>query len=230
MADVIISSEDLTVLGGPSQITVDTNIGPAGNRGVFVLYGIYNPNDPLAIPGFIATPQLFDLYILTDPASPDYLTVYQYVSQSGIEFWIATLKLTPNFYGTNRVVTFIDGVAELNLNIFQIGLVAVRAGALSLLNTKFIFSVQATMSNYEVMSEIDPGESDVHMPAALSVRVGDIFLDVADDEQKLPITLYGAEFNGTDMQNIDNKNVVVHLSILVVNPNDVTDLLVADGS
>jgi len=46
MAEVVVSSADLTVLGGPSQITVDTNIGPAGNRGVFVLYGVFDPNTP----------------------------------------------------------------------------------------------------------------------------------------------------------------------------------------
>jgi inhibitor of KinA sporulation pathway (predicted exonuclease) len=65
--------------------------------------------------------------------------------------------------------------------------------------------------------------SSEHLPAAVSVKVGDIFLDETDSQLKLPITLYGAEFDGTSMQNIDDKNVVAHLSILVVSPSEVTD-------
>jgi len=230
MAEVVVSSADLTVLGGPSQITVDTNIGPVGNRGVFVLYGVFDPNTPQAIPTFIATPQIFDLYILTDPSSEEYLTVYQYVSQDGINLWVPTLKLTPNFYGTNRVLTFQDGEADLDINVFQIGLVSLRQGIVSLESSRFIFSVQATLSNYELNSEINPLIPDTHFPAAVSVKVSDIFLDPADNDFKLPLTFYASEFNGTSMQKIDNKNVIVHLSILVVPPNDVTDLLTGGSS
>jgi hypothetical protein len=225
VAEVILSTPDLTVLGGPSVVELDTNIGSAGSRGTFVMFGPVNPNDPAAEVFFIDTPLIFDLYILVNPASDDYLQVYQYVIQDGVEQWIATLKLTPNFYGTNRVVTFVDGVAELDINTFEIGLVQLRAGEFSTLNTKYLFGVQATLSNYEVLSEINPMISDAHMPAAVSVKVDDIFLDETDDELKIPITLYGAEFNGTGMQPIDNKNVIVHLSILVINPNDVTNFL-----
>ena len=63
------------------------------------------------------------------------------------------------------------------------------------------------------------------MPAAISVKVGDVYLDPTDSELKLPITLYGAEFDGTSMQAINNKNVVAHLSILVVSPTEVTDFI-----
>lgn len=225
MAEVILSTPDLTVLGGPSSVEVDTNIGSAGSRGTFVMFGPVNPNDPSAEVFFIDTPLIFDLYILVDPASEDYLQVYQYVVQDGVQQWIATIKLTPNFYGTNRVVTFVNGEAQLNINTFELGLVQLRSGEFSTLNTKYLFGVQATLSNYEVLSEINPLISDAHMPAAVSVKVEDIFLDETDDELKIPITLYGAEFNGTGMQEIHNKNVIVHLSILVINPNDVTDFL-----
>lgn len=223
MAEVIVSTPDLTVLGGPASVQVDTSIGAAGPRGTFVMYGLLNPNNPAA--SFIETPAIFDLYILVDPSSEDYLQVYQYVIQDGIAQWIPTIKLTPNFYGTNRVVTFINGEAELNINVFELGLVSLRAGVLSLENTKFLFSVQATLSNYEVVSEINPLIPATHLPAAVSVKVDDIFLDETDSELKIPITLYGAEFNGTGMQDIHNKNVIAHLSILVINPNDVTDFL-----
>lgn len=223
MAEVVVSTPELTVLGGPASVRVDTNVGPSGSRGTFVMFGPVNPNDPGAEAFFIETPLIFDLYILIDSASPNYLQVYQYVVQDGIEQWIPTIKLTPNFYGTNRVITFIDGVAELDINIFEIGLAALRAGAQSLVDTRFQFSVQATLSNYEVGSESDEYISPEHLPGFVSVKVDDIYLDETDSELKLPLTFYGTEFNGTSMQAIDNKNVVVHLSILVVSPNDVTD-------
>ena len=220
MAEVVVSTPELTVLGGPASVEVDTNVGAAGNRGVFVFFGLPNPNSPSAT--FTETPIVFDLYILVDSASPDYLTVYQYVIQDGVPQWISQIKLTPNFYGTNRVVTFVNGAAELDINIFEIGLVDLRTGNLPLENSRFRFSVQATLSNYEVNSEADPLISDTHLPAMTSVKIEDIYLDETDSQLKLPITIYGAEFNGTSVQDIHDKNVVVHLSVLVVDPSDVT--------
>jgi len=223
MAEVVVSTPELTVLGGPASVQVDTNVGSAGSRGTFVMFGPINPNNPGAEVFFIETPLIFDLYIQIDSASPDYLQVYQYVVQDGVEQWIPTIKLTPNFYGTNRVLTFINGVAELDINIFEIGLVALRAGVQSLENTRFQFSVQATLSNYKVLSESNPLISNEHLPGFVSVKVDDIFLDETDSELKLPLTFYGTEFDGTSMQAIDNKSVVAHLSILVVDPTDVTE-------
>ena len=223
MAEVNLSTPELTVLGGPAQIRVDTNIGPEGNRGVFILYGLQNPNDQSA--QFITTPQIFDLYILTDPSSDDYLQVYQYLNQDGVEQWVPVIKLTPNFYGTNRVLTFINGEAELDINVFELGLVELRTEIATLLNTKFFFSVQATLSNYEILSEANPLISENHFPAALSVRTEDIYLDLVDQELKIPLTFKAAEFSGSSWQNIHNKNVIVNLSILVVNPNDVLGIL-----
>ena len=223
MAEVNLSTPELTVLGGPAQIRLDTNIGPEGNRGVFILYGLQNPNDENA--QFITTPQIFDLYILTDPSSDDYLQVYQYLNQDGIVQWIPTIKLTPNFYGTNRVLTFINGEAELDINVFELGLVELRTEIATLLNTKFFFSVQATLSNYEILSEANPLIPENHFPAAVSVRTEDIYLDPTDQELKIPLIFKATEFSGSSWQNIHNKNVIANLSILVVNPNDVLGIL-----
>jgi hypothetical protein len=221
MAEVIISTPELTVLGGPTSVQVDTNVGAPGNRGVFVFFGLADPNSPAAT--FTEIPIVFDLYILVDSSSDNYLQVYSFLVQDGVAQWIPQIKLTPNFYGTNRVVTFVEGVAELDINIFEIGLVDLMSGSLPLENSRFRFSIQATLSNYEVNSESDPLISSEHLPAAVSVKVEDIFLDETDSQLKLPITLYGAEFDGTTMQSIDDKNVVAHLSILVVSPSEVID-------
>ena len=223
MAEVILSTPELTVLGGPAEVRLDTNVGPAGNRGVFVHSGFFNPNNPLAT--FLAPPIIFDLYILTDPSSDDYLQVFQYVNLDGVEQWIPTIKLTPNFYGTNRVLTFISGEAELEINLFELGLVNLVNNIPTLDGTRFFFSVQATLSNFELLSETSELIPENHYPAAVSVRVDDVFLDEIDEELKIPLTFKGAEFNGTTWQNINNKNVIANLSILVVNPNDVLDIL-----
>lgn len=223
MAEVVVSTPELTVLGGPASVEVDTNIGPAGNRGVFVFFGLLNPKnlDETEISTFNSfltePPIVFDLYILVDSSSDDYLTVFQYLFDDGVFQWDERLKLRPNFFGTSKVATFVDGVAEIYINTQEIGLLSL----LSFQNSRFLFSVQATLSNYEVLSNSDPSYSSQHLPAAVSVKVDDVFLDETDNVQKLPITLYAAEFDGTSMQNIDDKNVVVHLSILVASPTEV---------
>ena len=223
MAEVVVSTPELTVLGGPASVEVDTNIGPAGNRGVFVFFGLLNPKnlDETEISTFNSfltePPIVFDLYILVDSSSDDYLTVFQYLFDDGVAQWDERLKLRPNFFGTSKVATFVDGVAEIDINTQEIGLLSL----LSFQNSRFLFSVQATLSNYEVLSNSDPSYSSQHLPAAVSVKVDDVFLDETDNVQKLPITLYAAEFDGTSMQNIDDKNVVVHLSVLVASPTEV---------
>ena len=223
MAEVVVSTPELTVLGGPASVEVDTNIGPAGNRGVFVFFGLLNPKnlDETEISTFNSfltePPIVFDLYILVDSSSDDYLTVFQYLFDDGVAQWDERLKLRPNFFGTSKVATFVDGVAEIDINTQEIGLLSL----LSFQDSRFLFSVQATLSNYEVLSNSDPSYSSQHLPAAVSVKVDDVFLDETDNVQKLPITLYAAEFDGTSMQNIDDKNVVVHLSVLVASPTEV---------
>lgn len=223
MAEINLSTEDLTVLGGPSSVTVETNVGPAGERGVFVMYGLPNPNSPSA--QFITTPKLFDLYIVTDPSSENYLQMYQYLIQDGVEQWVPAIKLTINFYGANKPLTFINGEASVDINIFELGLVNLRTEFITLENTKHFFNVQATLNNYEATSLVNPLIPQNHYPAALSVRVDDIYQDTVTEELLIPITFKAAEFDGTNWQPIHNKNVIVNMAIFVVNPEDVTNAL-----
>lgn len=228
MAEVNLATEDLTVIGGPSSITVETNVGAVGNRGVFVMYGIENPNDPNA--SFITTPQLFDLYIVIDPSSEDYLQMYQYVNQDGVEQWIPAIKLSINFYGTNKLVTFINGEATLDINVFELGLLNLRTDFPTLENTKHFFTVQATLSNYEASSLISNLIPEEHYPAAISVKIDDIEQDPTTEELFVPLTFKAAEFDGTDWQPINNKNVILNLAIfVVVNPGDLLDFVAGES-
>lgn len=223
MAEINLSSADLTVLGGPSSITLETNVGPAGNRGVFVMYGLLEPNDPNAT--FITTPQVFDLYIVADPSSDNYLQMYQYVNQDGIEQWVPSFKLSINFYGANKPLTFVNGEASLAINIFELGLLNIRTEFVTLENTRFLFNTQVTLNNYDALSLINPAIPANHYPAAVSAVAGDIYQDPNSQELFVPITIKAAEFNGTSMQPIHNKTVIASLAIFLVNPSDVTDLI-----
>lgn len=76
MAEVLVSSDNLSVLGGPSSITLNLDTGAQGQRGTFILYGFPNPNSEEAQETFISEPQIFDLYVVVDPSSDDYLQIY----------------------------------------------------------------------------------------------------------------------------------------------------------
>ena len=62
MAEVILSTEDITVLGGPSSINVDVDFGPPGTRGSQIFIGQGNPNDPTTEIGQDVI-NILDLYI-----------------------------------------------------------------------------------------------------------------------------------------------------------------------
>jgi hypothetical protein len=44
MADVLLSNDDITVLGPPNTVEVLVDIGPTGTRGSQVFVGIGDPN------------------------------------------------------------------------------------------------------------------------------------------------------------------------------------------
>ena len=236
MAEVIVSTQDLTVLGGPASIQLDTNIGPPGNRGVFVFFGLQNPSTAESLSEFNSTltepPIPFDLYIVLDTASDDYLAVFQYVFENGVPQWNFRIRLRPNFFGANKVATFIDGEATVEINSEDLGVTSL-ASVQSFVNTRFQYSVQATLSNYNLDSEFDPGVSGTHYPAAVSVDVGDLFQDPSDQIIKLPITIHAAEFDGTSfspvgeitLENPYGKNVFVHLSVLGVSPTEILNFI-----
>ena len=46
MAEVLISSDDLTVLGGPSTVAVDLDFGATGTRGSLIYASNGDPNLP----------------------------------------------------------------------------------------------------------------------------------------------------------------------------------------
>jgi hypothetical protein len=109
MVDILLSSEELAVFGGPAAIDVNVDFGPAGTRGSLILTGNGKPTDPdVDLPNDI---QPFDLYINLNPNDFEYLFLYQYGSINGVLTWSRVLRLIPNTAIANLPVIFYKGEA-----------------------------------------------------------------------------------------------------------------------
>jgi hypothetical protein len=109
MVDILLSSEELAVFGGPASIDLNVDFGPAGTRGSLILTGNGKPTDPdVDLPNDI---QPFDLYINLNPNDFEYLFLYQYGSINGILTWSRVLRLIPNTAIANLPVIFYKGEA-----------------------------------------------------------------------------------------------------------------------
>jgi len=115
MPEVLLSNDDVTVLGPPSQIDLLLDIGPQGLRGSQVFIGTGDPNS-IEIG---QEPELNDLFINTSPG-PDYGYLYQYVSEPGGDVWIEVLKLNPTIFAKNYSVTFTSGSGDIIIPISDI--------------------------------------------------------------------------------------------------------------
>jgi hypothetical protein len=92
MAEVILSSDDLTVLGGPAEISVDVDFGPKGDRGSLIFYGLGKPDEISTLPEDL---KAYDTYINASPTDSEYQFLYQYISaDGGTPSWVKIFKLT----------------------------------------------------------------------------------------------------------------------------------------
>ena len=117
MPTVLLSNDDLTVLGSPEIVELLVDIGPKGTRGSKIFAGIGNPNDPGVLTG--QTILLNDLYINTTPGA-DYGYLYQYISQPGGTTWVEILKINPTIFPYIHETTFTAGTSEIVIPISSI--------------------------------------------------------------------------------------------------------------
>lgn len=102
--DVLVNTDDIVVLGGPSQIDVAVDIGPQGTRGAKFFVGAGNPNT-LTLPEI---PALGDLFINSSTAS-DYGWMYIYTQSLSGNTWEQAVKLQPAIYTSNIEITLDSG-------------------------------------------------------------------------------------------------------------------------
>jgi hypothetical protein len=172
MAEVILSTEDLTVLGGPSSISVDVDFGPAGVRGSQIFVGDGDPNSPETEIGQ-SDIKILDLYINIGTSSDEYRYVYQYVSENAINYWKKLFKLIPDIKSLNSSATFVDGETTVDVLISEI------------VSSELVSSIEA--SSFNVQATIQ-GTS----PVALSVSLGTP--SGTGSARTLPVTINASEF------------------------------------
>jgi hypothetical protein len=109
MVDILLSSDDLSVFGGPASIDVNVDIGAQGVRGSYIFTGPGKPTDPDV--EFPLEIKPFDLYINLKPSDLEYLFLYQYGNINGVLQWSRVLRLIPNTALANIPVIFYNGEA-----------------------------------------------------------------------------------------------------------------------
>jgi hypothetical protein len=113
--EVLVNTEDITVLGPPPEVKVQLDVGATGTRGSQVFVGTGNPNSVV----IGQTPILNDLYINNAPGE-EYSYLYQYVSSLGTNTWIPILKVNPTIYSANHLQTFTSGITTISIPIANI--------------------------------------------------------------------------------------------------------------
>jgi hypothetical protein len=109
MVDVLVSSENVSVLGGPAEVSLSLDLGSPGPRGSNIFTGNGKPTDPDS--GLPSDIKAFDLYINIKPSDDEYLFLYQYGSVNGVLAWTRVIRLIPNTAIANVPVLFLNGQA-----------------------------------------------------------------------------------------------------------------------
>jgi hypothetical protein len=191
MPEVVLSTDDLTVLGGPSSINLEVDFGPTGNRGSQIFISNGKPEEV----EIGQDPEVFDLCINTLASDSEYKMVYQYQNVLGTDTWVPLFKLMANTYSTNRSVGFTDGSGSVNIPVSSI-VPAELVGSVTAQN----FNIQ-----YNILDGINP--------LASSISVED--LETVDDEIVLPISLKAVGYDGEAWVDATGTKTV-HLFITVV--------------
>jgi hypothetical protein len=240
MTEVVLSTEDITVLGGPSEIRLDLEVGPPGQRGNVVFTGPANPNTPEADTAFYTAPLVNDLYVLSDPGSPDYLQVYQYINRDGEFLWVESVKLRINIYSTTRPVVFTNGVGSVQINLSDLGLAGIEQTE-QLEGTGFEFftqpgsasylNAQISVSNFNaealIERQLNPlSDADLELnPVVFTYLIQDIFLDDADTKLKFNISITAAELTQLGFVPVNDKVLFVQMLITVQDPQFIFDYI-----
>jgi hypothetical protein len=190
MPDVLLSNDDITVLGPPSIIELLVDIGPSGTRGSQVFVGVGDPNSIV----IGQTPLLNDLYINTSPGG-ELGYMYQYVSEPGGDTWIKVLDLNPSIYSINYEAIFSAGTTSITIPIADI--VEVTGSPLTADN----FNVQHSISH------TNPIASSISIPA-LTGDGSNLVVDITAVE-------YSSESGPAEWLELDGY-LTVHLVVSIV--------------
>ena len=193
MADILISNEDLTVFGGPAEISLDLDIGPQGDRGSIIVGVLGDPRDTSVASAIVQETQALDIAIDYNPYSTTYKTVFQKVSTGGGLQWTPLLTLKTNYYSSVKDVTSVNGILTIPpINLSEIA-----------------DEINLTSANFSIQYSIS---SPTGGPVSTSLVVNDV---IDSPIRALPLQIKGVEYIDNAWQPMAGPKRV-HLFITVV--------------
>lgn len=198
MAEVLVAGEDLTVLGGPTTINLQTDFGSTGQRGSLIYASNGAPSDPNS--GIPSNVLPYDLAINISASSNRYLTVYQYFSADGASGWNELTRLAPNVGAVNLDIYFANGVSQQTPGIDGIAIPV----------SSITQSTELTPANFNIQYSIESVT-----PILSSFLVSPTFFTI-DNIVYLGFQINAVEFNGTGFAAVDGVTKKVNLLITVI--------------
>jgi hypothetical protein len=193
MADVVLTTDELLVLSGPSSVNVEIDFGPEGERGSLFYVSVGNPNTALVG----QTPKAKDLCVNVLKTDNEYSYVYQYNSDGANGFqWYPIIKLSPLQYNKILTGTFVDGSKVFNIPVNYI--------------VDEETSQTLTSANFNITYSI-PNEN----PIASSIEIGSFTNDPVSGLQVIPVTVNAVEYASATWQNLTGVKTV-HFVISIV--------------
>lgn len=116
--DVLLDTEDIVVLGPPTNIDVRVDVGPKGDRGSRFFVGSGDPN----VPGVLASginAIVGDVFVNASTAV-NYGWLYLYVRTPSGNQWVPTLRLQPSVFSSNITTLFSSGIAQISIPLGSI--------------------------------------------------------------------------------------------------------------
>lgn len=196
MVNVLLSNDDLSVLGGPETVNVEVDFGPEGTRGSNIFVNTGKPvigGDGLT--ALAPDCQIFDLYINILSSDDEYQYVYQLQNVLGTATWVKLFKLVSNIYSKNyTTVSFVNGEANINIPVAEI------------IPSDFVGT--ASSENFNIQHNVLN-----QFPVASAVSVGEIVN--SGGALVLPVTLTAHELVDGSFEPIASEKSV-HLFITMV--------------
>lgn len=116
--DVLLDTEDIVILGPPTNIDVRVDVGPKGDRGARFFVGSGNPNIPGVVPSG-QTPLVGDVFVNASTAA-EYGWLYLYVRTPSGNAWVPTLRLQPSIFSANISTIFTSGQSQISIPLANI--------------------------------------------------------------------------------------------------------------
>jgi hypothetical protein len=198
MADILLSNDDLTVFGGPVEISLDLDIGPQGDRGSIIVGSNGNPQDANVNAAIVQSLQALDIAIDYNPASTTYKTVFQRIATATGTQWTELFSLKTNYYSSIKDVTAVNGT----ITIPPINVTDIYGGSGLTVASEASFNIQ-----YSISSEAPSN------PMATSLVVNE--LNTGPGFLALPLQIKGVEYIDNAWQPMAGPKRV-HLFITVV--------------